>query len=128
MAKVSVQAASDESQSGAERRRSLRADLTVRVDYSTVDELFSEFTRDINEGGLFIETTQPRPQGTVVSLVFNLPGCEEPIRTIGRVAWSSGAADPPGMGVEFDDLTGEQRTRINHIVRALRSCGPQASG
>ena len=43
-----------------DRRRSARAELTVRIDYSTVDEIFSEFTRDINEGGLFIETEKPR--------------------------------------------------------------------
>ena len=35
-----------------ERRRFGRSDLLVQVEYSTVDEIFSEFTRDINEGGL----------------------------------------------------------------------------
>jgi hypothetical protein len=43
----------------AERRRSNRAEMVVHIDYATVDELFSEFTRDINEGGLFIETEKP---------------------------------------------------------------------
>ena len=43
-------------EASAERRKSERTDLVVRVDYQTVDELFSEFARNINEGGLFVES------------------------------------------------------------------------
>jgi len=108
---------------GADRRRAQRAELIVRVDYSTVDEIFSEFTRDINEGGIFIETDSPRPIGTEVSMHFNLPGSADSIRTVGKVVRTSDGDDssPPGMGIEFDDLTGEASTRIDAIVRALRT-------
>ena len=82
MPRVSVQTADVESD---ERRRSERAGLIVRVDYSTIDELFSEFTRDINEGGLFIETEKPRPAGTEVALHFNLPGSDRTVTTTGTV-------------------------------------------
>ena len=123
MSKVTLEAvpapgASD----AAERRRSERADLIVRVDYSTVDEMFSEFTRDINEGGLFIETEKPKTIGTEVTMRFNLPGNEGGIETIGRVVRISAGDDstPPGMGIEFDELTEADRARIDAIVRALR--------
>ncbi len=114
---------------GADRRRFERTDLLVRVEYSTVDELFSEFTRDINEGGLFIETEKPRPTGTEVTLRFNLPGSPEPVQTLGRVMWVRSAGDdsPAGMGVEFEDLTPEERQRINSMIRSLRN-GPGDSG
>ena len=65
----------------ADRRRAERAELIVRVDYATVDEIFSEFTRDINEGGLFIETEKPQPTGTEVTMQFSLPGSEETLST-----------------------------------------------
>ncbi len=125
MAKVSVelQGAEDEATgSSMERRRSRRTDLLVRVDYATVDELFSEFTRDINAGGLFIETEKPRPAGTVVSMYFNLPGSDEPVQTQGRVVRISpgGGDGPPGMGIEFDHLSQDARTRIDALIRALR--------
>ena len=68
-----------------DRRRTGRAGVTVRVDYATVDEMFSEFTRDINEGGIFIETEKPHQAGTEVSMKFHLPGNNEVLRTIGRV-------------------------------------------
>ncbi len=125
MAKFSVEATGVEVESGAtmERRRSERAEFLVRVNYSTVDELFSEFSRDINEGGLFIETDTPRPAGTLVSMFFTLPGSDEPIETLGRVVRLSegDAEEPPGMGIEFDDLTAEARIRIDALIRALRS-------
>jgi uncharacterized protein (TIGR02266 family) len=105
-----------------ERRRAGRAGVTVRIDYATVDEMFSEFTRDINEGGLFIETEKPHQAGTEVSMQFHLPGNDEVLRTIGRVVRvSSGdVGSPAGMGIEFDELTSDDRAKIDLIVRSLR--------
>lgn len=109
-----------------ERRRAPRTPLTLRVDYSTVDELFSEFTRNVNEGGLFIETETPPPMETRVALEFKLPGSGEPIRARGRVAWIRDASPeegPAGMGVEFEQLGAEARKHIDALVRQLRSAG-----
>jgi uncharacterized protein (TIGR02266 family) len=113
----------DEDDENSERRRTNRAPVTVRIAYATVDEMFSEFTRDINEGGLFIETENPHPPGTEVSMQFHLPGSTEIVQTIGRVVRVSNgdAAGPPGMGLEFDELTPDDRTRIDRIIRALRA-------
>jgi len=115
---------------GEERRRTARSDLTVRVDYSTIDELFSEFTRDINEGGLFIETGKPCPPGTVVTLQFNLPGGHEAVVAKGLVVRINpgDAATPPGMGIEFDELDDSARLQINALIRSLRSGPPSGSG
>lgn len=106
-----------------DRRRQGRADVTVRIDYATVDEMFSEFTRDINAGGIFIETEKPHAQGTEVSMQFHLPGSLDVLQTVGRVVRVSrgGVGSPPGMGIEFDELTDEDRSKIDLIVRALRS-------
>jgi uncharacterized protein (TIGR02266 family) len=108
-----------------DRRRGGRAGVTVRIDYATVDEMFSEFTRDINAGGLFIETEKPHQAGTEVTMQFHLPGSQEILRTIGRVVRVSGGdvGTPAGMGIEFDELTSDDRAKIDLIVRALRSEG-----
>ena len=50
----------DDQPRGAERRKTSREDLTVRVEYATVDELFSDFARNINAGGIFV--THPQGQ------------------------------------------------------------------
>ena len=106
-----------------EKRRSERKPLVIRVAYATVDSFFSEFTRDINEGGLFIETEKPQEQGTEVSMQFNLPGSEEPIQTVGRVVHvvPNESGTTPGMGIEFDELGPGARARIDELIRALRS-------
>jgi uncharacterized protein (TIGR02266 family) len=108
-----------------DRRRTGRAGVTVRVDYATVDEMFSEFTRDINEGGIFIETEKPHQAGTEVTMQFHLPGNSEVLRTIGRVVRVSSGdiGSPAGMGIEFDELTVDDRTKIDQIVRSLRTEG-----
>jgi type IV pilus assembly protein PilZ len=112
-------------QSHSDRRKSPRADLVVRVDYQTVDELFSEFARNINEGGIFIESEQPHPIGTEVNLQFQIPGRDDPIRVDGTVVRVSAgdAEEPVGMGIEFGSLDIETRLMIDDLVRSLRADG-----
>ncbi len=104
------------------RRRSEREDLKVRVDYSAVDAFFSEFTTNVNEGGMFIATETPAPLDSEVALEFRLPGLDRPVNVSGRVAWiSDGKGDSPvGMGIEFHELVPEVRATINDLVRSLR--------
>jgi type IV pilus assembly protein PilZ len=120
---------------GIERRISPRADFVVRVNYQTVDSLFSEFARNINDGGIFVETDTPQPIGTSVELEFKLPGADRPIEVIGNVVRSieSDQATPDGvagMGIEFENLDSDVREQINEIIQRLRSTGgtePDAS-
>ena len=94
----------------------------VRVDYKTVDELFSEFARNINEGGMFVETDTPPEPGCPVALQFRIPGSAEPIAVMGRVVRISAGdrEEPPGMGIEFEHLDAQSRELINQLVRSLR--------
>lgn len=109
-----------------DRRKSQRADLLVRVTYQTVDELFTEFARNINEGGIFIETDNPQSLGASVALQFELPGNDQPIEVVGivvRISDGSRADEPSGMAIEFGDLNQDARQQINQLVRQLRRNG-----
>ena len=108
-----------------DRRRSSREELKIPVDYSAVDAFFSEFTTNVNEGGMFIATETPSALGTEVRLEFRLPGLGRPINVAGRVAWvSDGKGDSPvGMGIEFHELDAQVRSTINDLVRGLRHKG-----
>lgn len=114
---------SDDIETFLERRRSARAPLVVRVEYSTVDALFTEFSRNINEGGMFIATDQAPALDSSVTMQFSLPGSAEPIKVAGRVTRVSEGGDgtPRGVGVEFEALDPEARARINSVVQALRT-------
>jgi len=120
--KTTVEKAHTESATSDDRRRWDRVDMVVRVDYKTVDELFSEFARNINEGGVFVETDAPSELGSSVAMQFQIPGSQEPIQVMGRVVRVSegNLQDPPGMGIEFEDLDDQSRDLINGLVRNLR--------
>jgi len=117
MSQPMAEDARDEIQTFVDRRQSARAPVTVRVQYGTVDALFSEFTQNINEGGLFIETEQPLGLDERVQLQFQLPGGDEPVKVGGRVVRIEAA----GMGIEFDELDREAQERINRLVVQLRT-------
>lgn len=117
-----VRVATREYEAEVERRHSPRTPLVVRIAYSTVDALFSEFTRNVNEGGLFIETDNPPPTDTRVALQFKLPGSDLPIQARGRVTRIQvpGGDGPAGMGVEFENLGQDARALIDELVRGLK--------
>jgi type IV pilus assembly protein PilZ len=109
-----------------ERRASPRADFVIRVNYQTVDSLFSEFARNINDGGVFVETDAPQPVGTNVELEFKLPGADRPIEVVGNVVRSVSADQVEsngitGMAIEFENLGADARQQINEIIQKLRS-------
>ena len=108
---------------GIDRRKTPRADVIVRVDYHTVDQLFSEFARNINEGGLFVETDNPPEVGASVELQFKIPGSVDPIQVTGFVVriTDGDAETGPGMGIEFENLDAQTRQYINELVRKLRA-------
>ncbi len=107
----------------SERRHSERQPLKVPVDYSAVDAFFDEFSTNINEGGIFIETDSPPEIDTLVQLQFRVPDLDKPIQVTGRVAWINGDKDDGaiGMGIEFQELEPYVRETINDLVRKLRN-------
>ena len=117
-----VERSTAETRTAVERRRAARAPVTVRIEYSTVDALFSDFTRNINEGGIFVETDEAIPLDEKVELKLRLPGSAEVVHARGRVvrvepATQSSAA---GIAIEFEQLDGAARDTINAAVRKLR--------
>lgn len=110
-------------QGSRERRRGQRVELKIPVDYSAVDAFFTEFSANINEGGMFLETDHPVEPGSQVQLQFRLPGLAEPVVLTGRVARISDGKDesPQGIGIEFQELDPEVSRTINEVVRSLKN-------
>ena len=66
---------------------------------------------DISQGGIYIDTINPLPEGSSFSFQFWLPGDESgrPISGEGRVVWM---AQMQGMGISFTRLSDEDRVRL----------------
>jgi uncharacterized protein (TIGR02266 family) len=106
----------------SDRRRSPRERAEILVHYESVDELFTEFTRDINEGGVFVATDSPLGLDEPVELSFQLPGGMDSIHVTGRVVRVQSKHDgAAGMAIAFDALDARARGAIDSLVRSLRS-------
>ena len=115
---------------GKEKRQNPRAPVSIRIDYSTVDQFLWNFASNINEGGLFLESSNPLDIGTVVQLKFYLPNLDSPIKATGEVVWlgknesdsfgEESAPEKQGMGIQFKGLDDESKSAINRLVKELR--------
>jgi uncharacterized protein (TIGR02266 family) len=78
-------------------------------------------TEDLSIGGAFLAADLLFEVGEVLSLSFSLPGSERLIRARGRIAWVSrgeSGTKPPGMGLEFLDLSDDDRAAIEAALSA----------
>jgi uncharacterized protein (TIGR02266 family) len=89
-----------------------------------VGSFLSDWATNISQGGIFVNTRNPLPVGTVVKLIIQLPGAGFPFDIAGRVTrvaeWDNRLNLAPGMGIEFIDLDGPKRERIDTFVEKLR--------
>lgn len=105
----------------AERRRAPRAELVAGLGLYSESNFYAGFTEDISEGGVFVASYVLLPVGSRVSLEVALPGNFE-IHASGVVRWlrhSDGAEDsaPPGMGIQFDAISDDDRELIREFVQ-----------
>ena len=98
--------------------------LLVNVRYSTPDgHWFKSWASWVGDGGLFIESTDPLPVGTKLTMEFVLPDSpSERLRAKGTVAWVCPKADQytfsPGIGVRFSDISTVARERVSQRHRS----------
>jgi len=98
------------------RRAHSRARLVAQVDCPQCMSL--ALSRDISEGGMFIETHQPLAVGTRLKLRFHIDA-DEPI-VAAEVVVAYEVVDL-GMGVQFVEISEADRARIAaYVVRSQR--------
>ncbi len=102
------------------RRRGAR--VPINEEFGWLPE--ATYISDLSESGLFVQTREPPELGSMVALKFTVL-LEDPfvLEARGRVVRHS--TEPPGMGVEFTDLSPETMLRINDVVTQQM---PQDSG
>jgi len=114
----------DRRRSGADRRVHTRVMVDIEVDYKSADNFLFAYITDISAMGIFIRTNAPEPPGTKLNLSF-APAGGPRLNLEGRVMWVNpyrpGSYDNinPGMGVQFVDLSAEQREQIVNLVRTF---------
>jgi uncharacterized protein (TIGR02266 family) len=82
-------------------------------------KLISNYSVNLNTGGVFIETDTILPVDTLLLVKFKLPDIDAIIACNARVAWTNEPGHlkkfsfPPGMGLQFLDLSLDNM----HIIR-----------
>jgi c-di-GMP-binding flagellar brake protein YcgR len=93
------------------RRKHPRAHLATQIQCEEAMSL--AFARDISVGGMFIETNNPMPVGSRLTLRFNLENNDPIVEAAAEVTYQVGRM---GVGVQFIELTSDDLTRIDNYV------------
>ncbi len=101
-----------------------RLKAEIRVYYGNSQEIMlSGYSIDLSSGGLYIKTELPFDVGEDLMLTFTLSEQnKEKVSCRARVAWVNNKKDPskpklpPGMGVEFVDLSPEDLASISSFM------------
>ena len=95
----------------AGRRRQARARLVAQVECPQCVEL--AVSRDVSEGGMFVETKKPLPVDTEIHLRFNLDDGGPCVEAMAEVVYEVVGL---GMGVQFVYLSPRDAVRIGEYV------------
>jgi uncharacterized protein (TIGR02266 family) len=112
------------------RRRFRRRTLRLMVDYRGPDGIRCEYATTLGAGGLFIESHDPLPTGSLFKVRFRLPGAPRLHEIEARVVWSQPGADrasgqAPGMGIAF--LDAEATSELARALESLEAGGRRPS-
>ena len=105
-----------------EKRRNPRTLIKIQVDYASEGAYLYDYSRDLSEGGIFIQTTNPKNIGDRIQLKFILPELLEEIKALGEVAWVNQKdveGLTPGMGVRFINLDKEKSALIQDVIARI---------
>jgi uncharacterized protein (TIGR02266 family) len=98
-----------------------REQVEANIGATTESNFFVGFSGEIAEGGVFAATYATHPRGTPIEVLVTLPGgFETKINGVVRFVRDSmdfGSDSEPGMGVQFEGLTAEQRELILRFIR-----------
>jgi type IV pilus assembly protein PilZ len=114
----------DDRPPGRERRQWERVLVDLEVDYRSDDTFLFAYITDISQMGIFVRTVSPEVPGTRLNLRFCPPGhgvleCEGVVIWINPYRPGDAENLNPGMGVQFVDLTRDQRDELRQLVRTF---------
>jgi uncharacterized protein (TIGR02266 family) len=113
--------APDKPELGPDKRRHPRAPLSLLVQYrfDSLDDFMAEYSVDISMSGMFIRTSDPRKEGSMIYVQFTLKDGAKLIEGLGKVVRVNPAGAPlAGMGIEFVNFDDESMALIEEIVKA----------
>jgi len=104
-------------------RSDARATKSLSLTFKDRQAFVKAYATNISSGGLFIKTERPLPQGEQFLLKLQLPDVADPLKISCEVMWARKAGEfekgPPGMGVKFREMSGNDRNILNKYLQEV---------
>ena len=107
-----------------------RRKVRLAINYGpTLHKRVTDQTVNMSPGGVFIETADILPAGTLLFVEFKLPGKEKPVACKAKVAWTNepgnlkSHSQPAGIGLQFFSLSLENMDDLREFL-AKGECSP----
>ena len=104
--------------SSQSKRKSPRASIEIKVEYSKSGDMVTEFSRDISRGGIFVRTDAPLAVGEKSLLTLTFPNRRETVnlKSVVRRAVSMTEQGEPGMGLSFLFSDSDERAAFFRLI------------
>jgi hypothetical protein len=80
----------------SEKRKAPREECIIAVNIVIDDKAYTEFSRNMSKGGMYIDSNMQIPTGRALLLTYQ-ESQQKPTKRIGQVVWS----DSMGMGIRL---------------------------
>ena len=123
---MSADRADDQAKAPEEHRLHRRVLFrTLQVQGESKKLFFTGHVRNLSLGGLFVQTTSPKPVGSKLRLQLPIERERPPIETSAEVLWIQAfdvrSKTPPGMGLRFTELDATSARRIEKFLEVNES-------
>ena len=99
-----------------DKRVSIRKGCNIPINYATQDRIETDYTANISQSGVFIETNNPLKVGDNIYMSFNMQGYDRPFKLKGVIVYRNRM----GVGVEFKDVRPYIEQMLGALVRRLK--------
>jgi len=93
-----------------------RLELPVHLKVPSVESAVDSKLVNISKTGMFIATQHPPAIGTLIDIELELPDGKLLIHATGKVVRHESAREPPGIGVQFENVSYEAQELIDQIL------------
>lgn len=103
-----------------------RVETCLSIRYGTANQQqLTNFSVNMSTGGVFIETGNPLPVDTLLTISFTLPDSGKELQCQGRVAWVNVSGQmvttrlPIGMGIQFHNLSMDKMYALRDYIKKI---------
>ena len=107
-----------------DERKDERFIATLEIAYDSYNEFITEYTKDVSNGGMLINTKRRHEINDIVDVSLTVPGLDSPVKIKGevvRIKINNVRDEDAGIGVKFIDIDPESRKALIDFIKTRNS-------